>query len=267
MSRKSRVNDEIMIEAIKTSYSYREVSRKVGLSEKGSNSTIKNCIKKYSIDISHMTGAGWNKGDKLGILKRGQEKRTIPLCNILVENSAYTSTDKLRKRLLKENVKEYKCERCSGEVWNNSVIPLEIHHINGIRSDNRIENLLLLCPNCHAQTNTYRGKNANSGVRKISPKKKAVIRNLPDIACGACGKIFRPHHRSTIFCSNYCAHSSLRKFEVSKEDLEKLVWEKPTSKVAEEFGVSHSAIRKRCSKLGIARPPWGYWQKLAVGKL
>lgn len=44
-------------------------------------------------------------------------------------------------------------------MWNGELIPLELEHINGINNDNRLENLTLLCPNCHAQTPTYRGKN------------------------------------------------------------------------------------------------------------
>lgn len=77
---------------------------------------------------------------------------------ILVENSTYQSF-KLKNKLLKEGLKECKCEKCNNTEWLGKPIPLELHHINGDRTDNRIENLQILCPNCHAQTDNYRGKN------------------------------------------------------------------------------------------------------------
>ena len=100
-----------------------------------------------------MTGRGWNIGLKF------VPKKPQPLSEILVKNSSFRSADKLRKRLLKEKIKPHKCECCGRKTWKGCKIPLELHHINGIRSDNRIENLQLLCPNCHALTNNYRGRN------------------------------------------------------------------------------------------------------------
>jgi 5-methylcytosine-specific restriction endonuclease McrA len=69
------------------------------------------------------------------------------------------STSKLKRRLLVAGLKEAECEVCNRTTWNGEPIPLELDHINGQRSDNRIENLRILCPNCHAQTPTYRGRN------------------------------------------------------------------------------------------------------------
>lgn len=65
----------------------------------------------------------------------------------------------LKRRLLEEGVKTARCEGCGGDEWRGAPIPLELDHINGDRRDHRLENLRLLCPNCHAQTPTYRGRN------------------------------------------------------------------------------------------------------------
>ena len=76
----------------------------------------------------------------------------------LVENSVVQSF-KLKGRLIAEGLKEHKCECCGITEWNGKPAPIELDHINGNHHDNRLENLRILCPNCHAQTDTYRGKN------------------------------------------------------------------------------------------------------------
>lgn len=123
----------------------------------GNYSTMKRRIIMWDIDISH-----WNKTKKIRQGYRNKDlgkQNTIPLDKILVENSTYSSTYALKNRLLSENIFEYKCYKCSNTIWLAGKIPLELEHINGIRSDNRLNNLTLLCPNCHALTPTYRSKN------------------------------------------------------------------------------------------------------------
>lgn len=139
--------------AIQQSRSIAETCRHLGVKPCGGNYRIvHNAIEKYSLDISHFTGQGWNTGLKF---KPFKEK---PIDDILVSDSSYQSF-KLKRRLLSDGLKLHICEQCGLTEWQGSPIPLELHHINGNNRDNRIENLLLLCPNCHALTEYYRGKN------------------------------------------------------------------------------------------------------------
>ena len=152
---KRKWTDEQFINAVKTSLSYAQVIRKLGLKVAGSNyDTVKRKIKELNLDISHMTNQGWNVGKRFRIIVPAR-----PIEEILVKDSTFISSNNLKKRLLKENIKEYKCECCGNTTWLNQKIPLELHHINGNKHDNRIENLQLLCPNCHALTDNYRGRN------------------------------------------------------------------------------------------------------------
>lgn len=83
----------------------------------------------------------------------------------LVKNSNY-SNEVIKKIFLKKV--EYKCSICNIEDWNGKHIVLELDHINGDNRDNRLENLRLLCPNCHSQTDNFRGRNINNGKKKVS---------------------------------------------------------------------------------------------------
>lgn len=74
-------------------------------------------------------------------------------------NGKFILSNKLKIRLIEEEIKEHKCEKCNLTQWNDKDIPLELHHKDGNKNNNSLENLQLLCPNCHAQTDFYRGKN------------------------------------------------------------------------------------------------------------
>lgn len=140
--------------AARQSRSIRQVLGFLGLAEAGGNyAQIKKYLVFYGIDVSSFKGRAWNKGLKTGNFK------TISLEKILVENSNFQSF-KLKKRLFSEGLKQPVCEECG---WNIKTmegrLPLELHHLNGNSKDNRMENLQILCPNCHSLKPNYRGLN------------------------------------------------------------------------------------------------------------
>ena len=92
---------------------------------------------------------------------KGQSKR-IPKMSLIdyLANSNDIQTNKIRKKILEEGIKEHRCENCGLTTWLGKPIPLEIHHKDGNKTHNEIDNFELLCPNCHALTDSYRGKNS-----------------------------------------------------------------------------------------------------------
>jgi Zn finger protein HypA/HybF involved in hydrogenase expression len=151
MNNRYTYSEQELREAVKTSTSIRQVLEKLNIVPAGGNyQTTNRRIQKLNIDTSHFTGQAWNKGKIIG------PKRSIE--EYLKEDSVVQSF-KLKSRLIAEGLKEHKCECCGITEWNGKPAPIELDHINGNHHDNRLENLRILCPNCHAQTDTYRGKN------------------------------------------------------------------------------------------------------------
>jgi len=140
--------------AVRESKSIRQVLQKLGLREAGGNySHVKKYIVQYKLSTAHFTGQAWNKG------MSGMGKYRIKLKDILVKNSTYQSF-KLKKRLFSVKLKPKKCEECGWcEISVDGRLPLELDHINGNRTDNRLTNLRVLCPNCHSLKSTHRGCN------------------------------------------------------------------------------------------------------------
>lgn len=93
-------------------------------------------------------------------------KKKNAIENFLVDGSSLANH--AVKNRLKDIGVEQCCSECGISEWRGKIIPLELDHINGKSTDNRIENLRLLCPNCHSLTDTWRGKNINSGKVKVS---------------------------------------------------------------------------------------------------
>jgi hypothetical protein len=142
---------EQLKEAITTSNSIREVLMRLNIIPAGGNyATLKKQIKLHKLDISHFKGKSWNKNRKFG------HKR--PIASYLCNQFSITS-HRLRQRLIQEGLFKPQCSNCNLKSWLGKNIPLELDHIDGDHENNNLCNLRLLCPNCHALTPNYRGKN------------------------------------------------------------------------------------------------------------
>lgn len=140
-------------EVVAKSTTSAEVLRHFGLIPRGRNyGILKKKLKEFAICTEHFLGNSWAKG------KPGSRKLQDNLETVWVKGRLCSSS-KLRRRLIRERLFEAKCMKCGIDEWMGQPAPLELEHKNGDNTDNRLENLEILCPNCHAQTPTYRGKN------------------------------------------------------------------------------------------------------------
>jgi hypothetical protein len=154
----SSCEDDEIRDAVARSRSLAQVLAHLGIRAGGNQARLRGRIRDLGIDTSHFVGQGWRTGTHLPVVP------PTPLAEVLVRGRLVQSTSDLRKRLIAEGLRAHRCEQCLRSVWNDRPIPLELDHVNGRRDDNRLLNLRLLCPNCHAQTDTYRGRNIGVGV-------------------------------------------------------------------------------------------------------
>lgn len=226
------LNKENFEDVIKECFSIADVCRSVGIVPNGGNyKTIKSKIKLWNINTDHFTGQGWNSGDRFKSFSK-----KIELSDILIENSTYTSHSNLKKRLIAEGIKKNKCEICDLNEWMGKKLSIQLHHINGNNTDNRIENLKMLCPNCHSQTPTFAGNNARKHIKKEKLIKKEKMINI----C-KCGEIIQKRSKACI----KCAHINQRK--VNRPNYDVLIREielNGYAKTGKKYGVSGNSIKK-----------------------
>ncbi len=141
---------EHLAAAVAGSDSVSEVSRRLGYTPNGGiHRMLVAYIRNYGLDTSHFTGTRW---------ARGRSLPKIPLDEILVENSTYRANSRLRIRLVAAGLLKAECAECGLTAWRGQPLPLHLDHVNGDHTDNRLENLRILCPNCHAITDTWCGR-------------------------------------------------------------------------------------------------------------
>lgn len=145
-------NGERVVRAVAKSYSIRGTLQRLGLVPAGGNyESLKKAIRTFGIDTSHFTGRGHLRG-------KTHNYNTRPRRAVLVRGKL-ENTFRLKRRLLTAGLQAHRCERCGLTKWLGQPVPLELHHKDGDRTNNRLQNLELVCPNCHAMTDNYRGKN------------------------------------------------------------------------------------------------------------
>ena len=208
-----------------------DVILKIGLSLHGNNYVqLNKTVKNKNLSLEQL-----NKNRKQSSFGGVKE---IPIEDVLIKDSSY-NRGSLKLRLVKEGLLDYKCSVCENTgMWNNQKLTLQLDHMNGINTDNRLENLRFICPNCHSQTDTYTGKNS----KRIKFQNRCV-----DCNCN----IFKTSTR----CMKCEAINNPRKlkFEVSKEELQALINKHPMTTIGKMFNVSSTAIKKRCEKFNITK--------------
>lgn len=223
--------------AIAASHSWTESLRRLDYCPTGGNpATLKKYAALWGISTDHFDPYA-------GVMEKIRKPKR-PLEKILVENSTYSRSN-LKMRLYEEGLKEPRCELCGqAEIWRGKHMGMILDHMNGVRDDNRLENLQIVCPNCAATLDTHCGR------AKTTPP---PLRN-----CRRCGEMFRAKHRTQRYCSRHCGmrrepgsrrrgipNRQIRKAE--RPPYEKLLAEIEATSycaVGRRYGVSDNAVRK-----------------------
>lgn len=228
-----RYSEDELKSAIAASFSWAETLRRLGYCPTGGNwKTVQKRASALGIPTDHF--------DPYATSRQLARKRRIPLEQVLVENSTYSRAS-LKRRLYESGLKEPRCELCGqDEYWRGTRISLILDHINGVRDDNRLENLRIVCPNCAAGLDTHCGRRTRL---ERDPRE-----------CLLCGTSFVPNRPEQRYCSRSCGSRAPRSYaprptirRVARPPRERLLREIGAlgyAGVGREYGVSDNAVRK-----------------------
>jgi ferredoxin len=233
MLRSSRYTEQQVRDAVASATSLTDAVRQLGLRPAGGNhATVRRLIERLGLSTDHF--------DPVWVRAQNLPRNAVPLDQVLVEYSTY-SRGTLKRRLYEERLKDRRCELCGlADEWYGKPMSLILDHINGVPTDNRIENLRIVCPNCAATLETHCGR-------------KNRIDREPR-ACLHCGNEFIPNYRTHRYCSQRCgSHSNgshapkPEERKVPRPSHEQLLADLKSMSflaVGRKYGVSDNAVRK-----------------------
>lgn len=232
--------------AIKESDSYADTLRYLQIPNHGRNiDTLKSKITLYKLSIDHFT---FSKQYYSGT----ENFKYKPVEYYLHEHSNIKTTA-LKDKLFKEGYKTNSCENpncpCKSGYWLDNIISCQLHHINGDRTDNRLENLQILCPNCHSQTDNFAGKSSH----RVFNKETRQMEEKKHYYCPDCGKEIWKNSKYCSACAIKHRESKIKQLNITKQDLiqDYINCNYTMTELAKKYSVTDTAIRKWCRKLGI----------------
>jgi hypothetical protein len=210
---------ENLTKLVSESFTFVAVLDKLGIKPKGNNYiTLQKHIKNYGIDTSHLVGK-----------RHGRAKRNTPITDYF-SNKIRVQSDYLKKRMLQEGYLKQECNKCKLDIWNDKPIPLELNHKDENHFNNNLDNLEVLCPNCHAQ---YHKKEV---ILKITNRKTS--------SCNQCGAPIKPNKNNR--CKKCTDYSKPTKINwPNKEELIKMIDESSICATARKLGVSPTSVKRR----------------------
>ncbi len=240
LRRKSKlwnVPREELESAIENSFSFSDLAKKMGVSYNCIN-TLEKIASSFSISTEHFK-------TKAEILKEAGQKRSIKPKEYLVTGRSFNTT-RQKDSLINAGLLKEECAECGlGPEWQGKHIALHLDHIDGDRLNNTLDNLRILCPNCHSQTSSYAGKNLK--------RTKVFLRY-----CIQCNK--KINYKKNCPDCYPTRKEKVRKVERPTLDfLNQLIQTYSYTEIGRRYGVSDNAVRKWFSSYGVS-PPRKYKQ-------